>query len=136
MKLKYAALLIFMLGCSTQACAQDSRCDGDEGKAVTSLDKLPAQILDLLGHDKTGTSGIADIGGKFNPTDAIIDDSVPMRRLISGIAGHHCIWLTVEYGGVGHYQKKLEYRFSENSWVQVKTANSGWAPSVLPATVR
>ena len=124
MNLKYAALLILTLAFSAQACAQELHCDVTNGKAVTSLDELPAQILDLLGRDKTGTQGIADIGGKFNPSDVIIDDSVPMRRLVGGIAGHDCIWLTVEYGGIGHYQKKLEYRLADSIWAQVKGANS------------
>ena len=134
MKLQYAALLILMLACSARA--QDLHCDVNNGKAVTSLDELPAQILDLLGRDRTGTASIADIGGKFNPSDVIIDDSVPMRRLVGGIAGHDCIWLTVEYGGIGHYQKKLEYRLADNIWAQVKGANSARAPSAPPAAVR
>ena len=25
--------------------------------------------------------------------------------MVNGVAGLECIWLTVEYGGVGHYQK-------------------------------
>ena len=136
MNLKYAALLILTLAFSAQACAQELHCDVTNGKAVTSLDELPAHILDLLGRDKTGTQGIANIGGKFNPSDVIIDDSVPMPRLVGGIAGHDCIWLTVEYGGIGHYQKKLEYRLADNSWVQVKAANSERAPSAPPTAVR
>ena len=136
MKLKYAALLILTLAFSAQAGAQNVHCDVTNGKAVTSLDELPAQILDLLGRDKTGTQGIANIGGEFNPSDAIVDHSVPMRRLVNGVAGLECIWLTVEYGGVGHYQKKLEYRLVDKNWAQVKGANSERAPSAPPAALR
>ena len=136
MNLKYGALLILTLAFSAQVCAQDLHCDVTNGKAVASLDELPAQILDLLGRDKTGTQGIANIGGKFNPSDAIVDHSVPMRRLVTGVAGLDCIWLTVEYGGVGHYQKKLEYRLVDKNWAQVKGANSEWAPSAPPAALR
>lgn len=136
MKLGHGVLLVFMMACSAQACAQDSRCDADDRKAVASLDELPAQVLDLLGRARTGTAGIADIGGKFNPSDAIADDSIPMRRLVGGMAGHHCILLTVEYGGIGHYQKKLEYRLGGNGWVQIKDANEGRAPAAPPAVRR
>lgn len=136
MNLKYGALLILTLAFSAQVCAQDLHCDVTNGKAVASLDELPAQILDLLGRDKTGTQGIANIGGKFNPSDAIVDHSVPMRRLVTGVAGLDCIWLTVEYGGVGHYQKKLEYRLVDKNWAQVKGANSERAPSAPPAALR
>ena len=136
MKLHHAALFVFMLGASVPIHAQDAHCNAHDGKAVISLDELPAQVQDLLGRDRTGTASIADIGGKFNPSDVIIDDSVPMRRLVGGIAGHDCIWLTVEYGGIGHYQKKLEYRLADNIWVQVKAANSEQTPSAPPTAVR
>lgn len=92
---------------------------------MISLIELSSQVLDSLGYAKTGVSGIADIGGRFNPSDVIIDDSVPMRRLIRGVAGHHCIWLTVEYGGRGYHKKQLEYRLSEHDWVEVKISSPG-----------
>lgn len=122
-----------MLLCFAQTQAQDLRCDADEGKAVTSLDELPAQVLNLLERAKTGTSGISDIGGEFNPSDVIVDATVPMRRLVSGVISHRCIWLIVEYGGVGHYQKKLEYRRTENVWHQIAGAGIERAPSLAPA---
>jgi hypothetical protein len=103
---------------------------------VTSLNELPALVQDLLGRARPGVAGIADIGGKFNPGDVIIDDTVPMRRLIGGVAGHRCIRLTLEYGGVGHHEKKLEYQLIADSWIQVKGANPERAPAFLPATVR
>lgn len=136
MNLKYAALLMLTLACSAQACAQDLHCDVNNGKAVTSLDELPAQILDLLGRDKAGTEGIANIGGKFNSSDAIVDHSVPTRRLVNGAAGLDCIWLTVEYGGVGHYQRKLEYRLVGQGWTQLTAKSAAMAPSAPPATGR
>ena len=132
MKIRCAALLVFVLSWSAQATAQDERCPAAEGKAVTSLDELPAQVLDLLDRARTGTAGIADIGGKFNPTDVIVDNSVPMRRLVTGVAGPQCIWLTVEYGGIGHYQKQLEYRLDKNQWVQTRFANVERAPLLAP----
>lgn len=125
-----------VLACPVQSRAQDASCDADDRAAVTSLDALPAKVQDLLGRARPGIAGIADIGGKFNPTDVILDQTVPMRRLIGGVAGHRCIWLTVEYGGVGHYEKKLEYRLIANSWMQVKGANAEWAPAVLPPAIR
>lgn len=103
---------------------------------MTSLDALPAQVQDLLERARPGVAGIADIGGKFNPSDVILDQSVPMRRLMGGVAGRRCIWLTVEYGGVGHYQKKLEYHLIAHNWMQIKGTHPERAPAVLPAGVR
>ena len=136
MKPGYAAVLMLMLACTAQSWAQDVSCDTDDRAAVTSLDALPAQVQDLLGRARPGTHGIADIGGKFNPGDVILDQTVPMRRLIGGVAGHRCIWLTVEYGGVGHYEKKLEYRLIVDKWVQTRGASPERAPAVWPVTTR
>lgn len=133
MKAGVGAVLFFMLAVPAQAWAGDTRCDTGDGKAVTSLDELPGRVLALLGRDKAGTAGIADIGGQFNPSDAITDASVPMRRLVAGGAGAHCIWLTVEYGGIGHYQKRLEYQLDAHGWTQTKGAQAPWAPAMLPA---
>lgn len=127
---------MLMLACTAQSRAQDASCDADDRAAVTSLDALPAQVQDLLGRARPGIDGIADIGGKFNPSDVILDQTVPMRRLIGGVAGQRCISLTVEYGGVGHYEKKLEYRLIAHSWVQIKGANAEWAPAALPPGIR
>lgn len=136
MKPGYAAVLMVMLACPAQSRAQDATCDADDRAAVTTLDALPAQVQYLLGRARPGIAGIADIGGKFNPSDVILDDTVPMRRLVGGVAGHRCIWLTVEYGGVGHYQKKLEYRLVADIWMQRKGADAERAPAVLPPAMR
>lgn len=138
MKPGYAAVLMLMLACpaQAQAWAQDASCDAEDRTAVTSLDALPAQVQDLLGRARPGVAGIADVGGKFNPSDVILDQSVPMRRLIGGAAGQRCIRLTVEYGGVGHDRKTLEYQLIANNWMQLKGANPERAPAVLPAGVR
>lgn len=136
MKPGYAAVLMVMLACPAQSRAQDATCDADDRAAVTTLDVLPAQVQYLLGRARPGIAGIADIGGKFNPSDVILDDTVPMRRLVGGVAGHRCIWLTVEYGGVGHYQKKLEYRLIADIWMQLKGPDAERAPAVLPPAMR
>ena len=135
MTLQYAAMFLVVLGVSAQVSAQQAHCDTTGGKAVTSLDQLPAQVQDLLGRDKTGTEGIAEIGGKFNSSDAIVDASVPMRRLAGGAAGPQCIWLTVEYGGNGRYQKKLEYWLADDRWTQLQGANAARAPAAPPASM-
>jgi len=128
------AALMLLLAAAAPALAQDGRCDAGQGKAVATLDELPPQVLHLLGRDKTGTAGIADIGGKFNPSDAIIDNSIPMRRLLGGRAAPHCIVLAVEYGGVGHYERTLEYRLAGQEWTEFKAPNAGKAPNFpLPA---
>lgn len=130
MKPGYAAVLMLMLACPPQSRAQDASCDADGRAAVTSLDALPAQVQDLLGRARPGIAGIADIGGKFNPSDVILDQTVPMRRLIGGVAGQRCIWLTVEYGGVGHYEKNWSTGLS---WISgcrhAEPARKGRLPS-------
>jgi hypothetical protein len=114
------------------AGVQAPQCDATAGDTVTTLYQLPPQVLELLRLAKGGTEGIADIGGKFNPSDVIIDASIPMRRLLGGAIGRSCITLNVEYGGIGHYQKTLEYRLRENGWVQVKGAGIERAPAAPP----
>ena len=133
MKLKkHGILLLLMVGCLAQVRAQESQCNTAEGKVLASLDELPAQILDLIGRSRTGIYGISDIGGKFNSSDAITDATVPMRRLVSGIVAPSCIGVVVEYGGVGHYQKNLEYRLTEGGWRQVAGAGLERAPRLAP----
>jgi hypothetical protein len=132
MNTRHVACLLLLL-CSAQLHAQDFSCDAERGKALMSIEELPAQVLYLLGHAKTGLDGIADIGGKFNPTDAIVDDTWPMRRLVSGVMGRHCIRLIVEYGGLGHYQKMQEYHRTENLWLQTAGAEIPRSPSSAPA---
>lgn len=107
--------------CFSPIHAQDFPCNADGGKALKSLDQLPVQILVLLGRAKTGASGIADIGEKFNAID-VVDETMPSRRLVSGSIGHSCIGLIVEYGGYSHYQKKLQYRRTESVWLLVSEA--------------
>lgn len=135
-KFKQVVLLFLMFGSLACARAQDTPCHADGGKALASLDELPVQVQDLLGRATTGTEGIADIGGKFNPTDAILDKTVPMRRLVSGIVSYQCILLTIEYGGIGHDQKTLEFRLDGNRWVLVTDMKLKSAPAILPALAR
>ena len=114
-----------VLFCAAQAAwiplhAQDSPCDTEAQAAVKSLDELPVDVQGFLGREQVGTRGIADIGGKFNRSDVVLDASVPMRRFVSGIATPHCLRLIVEFGGVGYYQKQFEYVRIEQSWMQLK----------------
>jgi hypothetical protein len=125
-----------MFGSLEYARAEDAQCHADGGKAVASLDELPAKVQDLLGRATTGIDGIADIGGKFNPSDAIIDNTVPMRRLVGGTTSHHCILLTIEYGGIGHHQKTLEFRLEETGWVLATDMRLKRAPAAPPAVGR
>lgn len=124
---------LLLLLCSARIHAQDLLCDAEQAKALMSIEELPVQVLHLLGHSKTGRDGIADIDGKFNPTDVIVDQTVPMRRLVSGVMGPRCIRLIVEYGGIGHYQKTQEYRRTANVWLQTSGAEIPRAPSAVSA---
>jgi hypothetical protein len=55
---------------------------------------------------------IADPGGNWNPSDVIVDRSVPRRRLIwAGSAGGRW-FIRYEHGGIGEHEHILVYDVS------------------------
>lgn len=119
---------IVLLMAFSQCWAEPLKCVGEGSAPVTTLDELPAAVQQMLGRSRTGSGGIADIGGKFNPGCVIVGEPVPMRRLVSGKLSEQCIQLVVEYGGVGHSQRTLEYQLLPAGWRQV----TGMALDQLP----
>lgn len=136
MKILYSAFIFFTFANTSTALAVDAKCSLQDGKVLTSLKELPAQVLNILDYSKAGIYGIADIGGRFNPTDVILDDSLPMRRLVSGAIGRHCIYLTIEYGGIGHYEKQHEYWNRNGKWVEAQTGIRGPRAPDAPSATR
>ena len=133
MKLRFLFLFWALLGWLYPVYAQDSACNMEEGAVVNSLTKLPYEVQELLGRSKHDLDGIADVGEKFNSGDVIASSSVPMRRLVSGIAGTNCIRLVVEHGGSGYGKTQLEFERLERGWIQVKstavTGRKPWSPN-------
>jgi len=81
-----------------------------------SLANLPEGVAALLGGGVTGTKGIADRGQKFNATD-LIDQALPMRRLVLAGVAAECVLVSEERGGRGHSFVVLAF---------VKQPNGGW----------
>jgi hypothetical protein len=114
------------------AYAQDTHCEIAQARELASLSDLPAQVQDLLGRSVVGTGGISDIGGKFSVSDAIVDSSIPMRRLKSGQVGADCIHLAIERGGIGYSVQQAEYQLVDGAWVQIAGKRLKQAPPLAP----
>jgi hypothetical protein len=117
---------------ASPAYAQNTHCEIAQARELASLNDLPAQVQDLLGRSVVGTGGISDIGGKFNGSDAIVDSSIPMRRLKSGQVGADCIHLAVERGGIGYWVQQAEYQLVDGGWVQIAGQRLQKAPPLAP----
>jgi len=127
------ALCFVLLICCGQSGAVELKCQIAGSSKVASLDQLPASVQALLGRSKGGYLDIADIGGEFNPGCIVVDPPVPQRRLVRGTIGQQCIQLVVEYGGIAHYEKTLEFQLDEHGWRQVTGLGIPKAPMAPPA---
>ncbi len=88
-------------------------CDlGKGARQVDSLAALPAQVREALIQAFRADAGMADVGGRFNRTDFVSDESVPRRRFIRAYQadGYWIIWY--ERGGqvYGHRIVALHQR--------------------------
>lgn len=92
---------------------------------VTELAQLPSALKDLV-------SPIAEIGAPFNSTDAVLDPSLPFRRLIR--AGHHgddwFVWY--EHGGITFFWQAVVVRVDSDGSVST-LANAGTISDTLCA---
>ena len=99
------ALLILLAACVKTPVTADKGQESVEWAGhifheVRNLKELPAGVQSALGVGKSGLDGIADHGGKYNPTDVILSD-LPMRRfLFAGVDGDATL-VAVEHGGEG-----------------------------------
>jgi hypothetical protein len=91
-------------------------CDEGTLTEVGTLAALPREIGIMLGTSRTGLDGIADIGEKFNATDAIGDASLPMRRLALAATGVGCVYVAVERGGRGYSIELWVFQWSGDGW--------------------
>jgi len=75
-------------------------------READSLGGLPAQIragtFGLPGDGKAGGWVLAEPGGRWNPTDTIVDTSLPGRRMIVALCDASACALSYERGGIAH----------------------------------
>ncbi len=90
---------------------------------VTRLAQLPPALADRIGP-------IAEIGAPFNSTDAVLDPSLPFRRLIR--AGHRgddwFVWY--EHGGIGYFWQAVVARVGTDGSLS-PVANAGTISNTL-----
>jgi hypothetical protein len=77
-----------LLALATQAMASDTSTAINPHSLVEvrTIKSLPHDVNALLGRQKNGPEGIADVGEQFNRTD-VADGRLPMRRFILAMAG-------------------------------------------------
>jgi len=85
--------------------------DSSRFHEVHSTSDLPPAIVALC---TGGTSRLAEPGQKWNTTDAIIDPTLPGKRLIwAAVGGDYCV-IHYERGGIAHTFHILVARLTKN----------------------
>ena len=92
------AIPSFCYGDATKLPAEDRKVLQDSSRfhEVHSTNDLPPAIVTLCG------AKLADPGQKWNATDAIIDPTLPGKRLIWAAAGGDFYVVHYERGGIAH----------------------------------
>jgi len=92
-----ASALVLFDSCSEKP-PETAEWDGYKLREVRTLSALPHNLQNTLDVGRAGLDGIADRGGKFNPTD-VVDSSLPMRRfLVAGLENDSAL-VAIERGG-------------------------------------
>jgi hypothetical protein len=122
---RYPTLFCLALFACSQAYAQSQslHCEAEPTRIVASLKELPGEVQQLLALSSSGTGGIADSGSNFNPSDMIVDPSIPQSRYVTGKTGADCIRVTLERGGRGYHFEQIEFALSAHTWVQISRTN-------------
>jgi hypothetical protein len=101
MSLVPIVVALALVGCDVQHTAATVQWGSYTFQEVRALAGLPPTIKSTLGVGRPGLDGLADRGQSFNVTD-MVDDRVPMRRLLSaGRDGDNWI-VALERGGRGY----------------------------------
>ena len=81
--------------------AQDRKAlqDASRFHEIHSTRDLPPPIVALCAGDK---DNLAEPGGKWNPTDVIVDTTLPSKRLIWTAVGGDFYVVHYERGGIAH----------------------------------
>ena len=109
MRLKHIGLYL-LSGVATQICYADvTKLSSEDRKnlekasqfhEIHSTTNLPSTILSLC--DGGGDGKLAEPGQKWNATDAIIDPTLPGKRLIWAAVGGDYYVVHYERGGIAH----------------------------------
>ena len=73
--------------------------DSSRFHEVHSTSDLPPAIVAICAGDK---NNLAEPGGKWNPTDVVLDPTLPSKRLIWAARGGDYYVLHYERGGIAH----------------------------------
>ena len=81
--------------------AEDRRALEDSSRfhEIHSTSDLPPPIVALCAGDK---NNLAEPGGKWNPTDVVLDANLPNKRLIWAAKGGDYYVVHYERGGIAH----------------------------------
>ena len=113
--------LLFALAIQTLCCGDLTKLPTEDRKAllnasrfheVRSTTDLPSAILALC--DGGGDGKLAEPGQKWNATDAIIDPTLPGKRLIWAAVGGDYYVVHYERGGIAHSYHILVAKFAKN----------------------
>ena len=121
MRLKHIGLYL-LSGVATQICYADvTKLSSEDRKnlekasqfhEIHSTTNLPSTILSLC--DGGGDGKLAEPGQKWNATDAIIDPTLPGKRLIWAAVGGDYYVVHYERGGIAHTFHILVAKLTNN----------------------
>jgi hypothetical protein len=111
--------LLFALAIQSLCCADVTKLSSENRKMLQdssrfheahSTGDLPAAIVVLCAGDGT----LAEPGQKWNATDAIVDPTLPGKRLIWAAVGGEYYVVHYERGGIAHTFHVLVARLAKN----------------------
>ena len=111
--------LLFALAIQSLCCADVTKLSSEDRKVLQdssrfheahSTGDLPAAIVVLCAGDGT----LAEPGQKWNATDAIVDPTLPGKRLIWAAVGGEYYVVHYERGGIAHTFHVLVARLAKN----------------------
>ena len=86
-------------GTTLQAADRKALEDASRFHEIHATTDLPPEIVALCAGDK---NNLAEPGGKWNPTDVVIDPTLPSKRLIWAAKGGDYYVVHYERGGIAH----------------------------------
>jgi hypothetical protein len=97
---------------------------------VQTLTKLPKEVSAMLGRERRGAEGIADLGGRFNATGAA-GSSLPLRRFILAGENINNVLVAYEQGGSSETVHASAFVYERFGWKQLREWDLTEAPRNL-----
>ncbi|HEY5990947.1 MAG TPA: hypothetical protein VIU10_00060 [Candidatus Udaeobacter sp.] len=120
-RMKHLSLCLLFAAVQSLSCADLTRLPSEDRKVLLDVSRfheihstsdLPSEVLALC--DGGGDGKLAEPGQKWNATDAIIDPTLPGRRLIwAAVGGEYCV-VHYERGGIAHTFHILVAKLAKN----------------------